>query len=149
MVLIPVTSHKNIGLRHSSTGSAFPQCLHNTTLHGHQISGLQSFSYVQASTFARHPGRSYRYAVLHPIGDSLLTPVCYLRFSIRQLWLLLPSSSRFVTSPCPGYANCPNRAIDSMRTFTSQNLQPCRLLRYHLVQNCLTNCKYMVLMTLF
>src|SRR5438094_831003 len=45
-----------------------------------------------------------------------------------QPWLLRPSLSRFVTSPCPGYANRPNRAIDGMGTFTPSDTQPCRLL---------------------
>jgi hypothetical protein len=55
----------------------------------------------------------------------LLLPQC---FHTGQPWLLRPSLSRFVTSPCPGYANRPFRATDGKRTFTSQASQPCRLL---------------------
>ena len=47
-----------------------------------------------------------------------------------QWWLLRPRISRFVTSPCSGYANRPNRAIDGKRTFTSQARQPYRLRRH-------------------
>ena len=46
----------------------------------------------------------------------------------EQPWRLHPSISRFVTSPCPRYANRPIRATDGKRTFTSQESQPCRLL---------------------
>jgi len=45
-----------------------------------------------------------------------------------QPWLFHPSISRFDTSPCPGYAIRPFRAIDGGRTFTSLDSQPCRLL---------------------
>ena len=76
------------------------------------LSGLQSFSNVQARRFARHPDCSYRST-----------------FSgTEQPWLLRPSISRLVTSPCPGYTNRPFRATDGKRTFTSQDSQTCRLL---------------------
>jgi len=60
VVRLPVSSH---------SASAFPQRLHGrhsaytrtTTSVRTVISGLQSFLYVQASRFACHPGRSYRY----------------------------------------------------------------------------------------
>jgi hypothetical protein len=45
-----------------------------------------------------------------------------------QPWLLRPRLSRFVTSPCSGYARRLNRVIDGMGTFTPQDPQPCRLL---------------------
>ncbi len=45
----------------------------------------------------------------------------------EQPWLLHPNTSRFVTSPCSGYANRPIRATDGKRTCTSQDSQPCRL----------------------
>ena len=48
-------------------------------------------------------------------------------FFAEQPWLLHPNTSRFVTSPCPGYANRPIRATDGKRTCTSQDSQPCRL----------------------
>src|SRR5262249_14104031 len=48
--------------------------------------------------------------------------------AVGQPWFLRPSLSRFVTSPCPGYANRLNRAIDGMGTCTPLDAQPCRLL---------------------
>jgi len=60
--------------------------------------------------------------------DLLATLVAHtLVNSTRHLWLLRPNLSRFVTSPRPGYANRPIRAIDGMWTFTTQDSQPCRL----------------------
>ena len=49
------------GLPPSLTGSAFPLHLRAATSARHFFSGLQTFLYVQASKFARHPGRSDRY----------------------------------------------------------------------------------------
>jgi len=49
-------------------------------------------------------------------------------FDAGQLWLFHPRPSRFVTLPCRGYANRPNRAIDGKGTPTPQYRQPCRLL---------------------
>jgi hypothetical protein len=46
---------------------------------------------VQTRKFARHSGSSHR----PPVG-------------VGQPWLLHPPLSRFVTSPCSGYANRPN-----------------------------------------
>jgi hypothetical protein len=43
-------------------------------------------------------------------------------------WLLHPRISRFVASPCSGYANRPNREIGGKGTCTPRNRQPCRLL---------------------
>jgi hypothetical protein len=60
------------------------------------ISRLQAFLYVQASKFACHPGRSDRYET-----------------AVWPPWRLLPNPGEFVTSLPVGYANCPNRAIDS------------------------------------
>ena len=45
-----------------------------------------------------------------------------------QPWFLRPRLSWFVPSPRPGYTHRPHRAIDGMRTFTSSEAQPCRLL---------------------
>jgi len=59
MVLLPVSSHGNIGLLHPFSGSTFPLLSRKATSHGAWFSGLQSFLYVQTPTFARHPGRSY------------------------------------------------------------------------------------------
>ncbi len=95
MVHLPVTSHRNIGLLRARRIS-FPTTPHTATSVWPKFSELRSFRYVQAPRFAYHPGRSHR-------SPSKWT---------RQPWLLHPSISRFVTSPCPGYANRPNRATD-------------------------------------
>ena len=60
------------------------------------LAGLQSFLYVLASSFARHPDRSYRDVVTY----------------IRQPCLLLPSTIRVVTFSHVGYTSRPSRAID-------------------------------------
>ncbi len=87
------------------------------------FSGLQSFSNVQASRFARHPGCSYRFKVhrcFSPTVGRVSTPglSCYVSITAPwpnqihvilsgQPWLLLPRISRFVTSPSSGYASRP------------------------------------------
>jgi len=76
------------------------------------ISGLQSFTNVQAPRFARPPGRSHRRSSLAP----------------WQPGLLRPGILRLVTSPQSGYASRLNRAIDGVGTFTPLDPQPCRLL---------------------
>lgn len=48
---------------------------------------------------------------------------------VGQPWLLLLGTPQFVISPWSRYASCPNRAIDSGKTCTSQDSQPCRLHR--------------------
>jgi len=67
--------------------------------------------------------------MFRPVG-LLATPVAPTLTShdVGQSWLLHPRISRFVTSPCSGYANRPNRAIGGKGTFTPHNRQPCRLL---------------------
>jgi hypothetical protein len=72
---------------------------------------LQAFADVQARRFARPP-----------VAPTDITHAMW------QPWLLRPSLSRFVTSPCPGYAHRPHRAIDGRGTFTPSDTQPCRLL---------------------
>lgn len=49
-------------------------------------------------------------------------------FPAGQPWLCRPGPPRFVASPQSGPANRPNRAIDGVRTFTSPDSWPCRLL---------------------
>jgi hypothetical protein len=58
-----------------------------------------------------------------------------------QPWLLLPRISRFVTSPSRGYTNRPFRATDGRGTFTLQDPQPYRLLRFQDV-NTVAVCSY-------
>jgi hypothetical protein len=68
----------------------------------------------------------------------MFKPVCLLATPIAptlaprgagQPWLLHPRISRFVASPCSGYANRPNRATGGKGTRTPQDRQPCLLLR--------------------
>ncbi len=67
----------------------------------------------------------------------MFKPVCLLAtpiaptlvpLSAGRARLLHPRVSRFVTSPCSGYANRPNRATGGKGTCTPQDRQPCRLL---------------------
>jgi len=62
------------------------------------LTGLQSFLYVLASRFARHPDRSYRNVVSY----------------IRQPCLLHPSTIQVVTFSHVGYTSRLNRVIDGM-----------------------------------
>lgn len=83
----------------SSRASAFPNAVAGrrsatfraTTSARVPISGLQSFLYVQASSFACHPGRSYRRNL----------------FVTWQPWRLLPSTVQVVASSHVGYASRP------------------------------------------
>ena len=97
----------NIGLHRLKTGSAKRHNPYRDFRTG-LITGLQSFSDVQASGFARHPGRSYRSG------------------STGQPWLLRPSRTCVVTFTGIGYASRPNRAIDGVGTYTPQDSRPCR-----------------------
>ena len=59
MVHLPVTSHRNIGLP-CARQVDFPTTPRTATSVRPNFSELQSFLYVQAPTFAHHPGRSHR-----------------------------------------------------------------------------------------
>ena len=74
--------------------------------------------------------RSCSHSLMFRPASLLATPVAPTLTShdVGQPWLLHPRLSRFVTSPCSGHANRPNREIGGKRTFTPQNRQPCRLL---------------------
>jgi hypothetical protein len=73
--------------------------------------------------------RGCSHSLMFRPADLLATPIAPTAvLSTGQPWLLRPSLSRFVTSPCPGYANRLFRATDGKRTLTSQDSQPCRLL---------------------
>jgi hypothetical protein len=61
----PVTSHRNIGLPRISSGSASPQLPAQRFQCGANISGLQSFLYVQAPRFVRLSDRSYHSIKYH------------------------------------------------------------------------------------
>src|SRR5207247_8486456 len=74
---------------------------------------MKTFHYVQASEFALSP-RSLLPLRVFPQGS-------------RDL--LRPGISCFVTSARSGYAIRPIQVIDGKRTFTFQDLQPCRLLQ--------------------
>jgi hypothetical protein len=75
------------------------------------LSRLQSFAYVQASSFACPPGRSHRRG--NPLGGQDV-----------DVW----AHFRVVTFSESRPASHPNRAIDGVETFTPPNPQPCRLL---------------------
>jgi hypothetical protein len=87
---------------------------------------------VRTATSVRRPFRGCSHSLMFRPAGLLATPVAPtdITHAMWQPWLLRPSLSRFVTSPCPGYANRPNRAIDGMGTFTPSDTQPCRLLPY-------------------
>jgi hypothetical protein len=83
--------------------------------------------HTATSVWACFRGRSH--SLMFRPADLLATPIAPTAvISTGQPWLLRPSLSRFVTSPCPGYANRPFRATDGKGTFTPQDPQPCRLL---------------------
>ena len=86
--------------------------------------------HVRTATLVRRPCRGCSHSLMFRPAGLLATPVAPtdITNAMWQPWLLRPSLSRFVTSPCPGYANRPNRAIDGMGTFTPSDTQPCRLL---------------------
>ncbi|SRR6266704_1728703 len=76
--------------------------------------------------------RGYSHSLMFKPADLLATqvaPTAAVILLAGQLWLLHPNTSRFVTSPRPGYANRPIRAIDGKETYTPQDSQPCRLFR--------------------
>jgi hypothetical protein len=74
--------------------------------------------------------RSCSHSLMFRPARLLATPVAptLAPFGAGQPWLFHPRTSRFVTSPCSGYANRPNRVIGGEGTCTPQNRQPCRLL---------------------
>lgn len=82
------------------------------------------------SNFSMGEFRGCSHSLMFKPADLLATqvaPTAANIFLAEQPWLLHPNTSRFVTSPCPGYANRPIRATDGKRTRTSQDSQPCRL----------------------
>jgi hypothetical protein len=85
---------------------------------------------VRTATSVRRPFRGCSHFVMFRPAGVLTTQVAPTATACAawQPWFLRPSLSWFVTSPRPGYTNRPNRAIDGMRTFTSSDAQPCRLL---------------------
>ena len=74
--------------------------------------------------------RSCSHFLMFRPAHLLATPVAptLTPFGAGQPWLFHPRTSRFVTSPCSGLANRPNRVIGGKGTCTPQNRQPCRLL---------------------
>ena len=69
---------------------------------------------ARAATSARRPFRGWSSALMFRPAGVLTTQVAptATASAVGQPWFLRPSLSRFVTSPCPGYACRPNRAID-------------------------------------
>ena len=86
--------------------------------------------HVRPATSVRRPFRGCSHFFLFRPAGLLTTQVAPTATvsAVGQPWFLRPSLSRFVTSPCPGYANRLNRAIDGMGTCTPLDAQPCRLL---------------------
>ncbi len=109
VVRLPVSSHRNYGLPSRLTRSA--------------ISSIHS-------NFSMGEFQGCRHSLMFKPMDLLTTQVApteaNISFFAEQPWLLHPNTSRFVTSPYPGYANRPIRATDGKRTCTSQDSQPCR-----------------------
>jgi hypothetical protein len=71
---------EDIGLRHVGTGSALHSNPYSDFRTG-DLTGLQSFAHVQASGFARHPGRSHRSTLWHWAAVACTSEritVCYL-----------------------------------------------------------------------
>ncbi len=83
------------------------------------------------SNFSMGEFRGCSHSLMFKPVDLLATQIAptaaNISFLAEQPWLLHPNTSRFVTSPRPGYANRPIRATDGKRTCTSQDSQPCRL----------------------
>ena len=86
--------------------------------------------HVRTATSVRRPCRGCSHCVMCRPAGVLTTQVAppATAYAAWQPWFLRPSLSWFVTSPRPGYTNRPHRAIDGMRTCTSSDAQPCRLL---------------------
>ena len=115
VVRLPVSSHRT---------SAFPK--HQP---GRRLATIHT---IATSVWGRF--RSCSHSLMFKPVDSLATQIAPTAASIflaKQPWLLHPNTSRFVTSPRPGYANRPTRATDGKRTCTSQDSQPCRLFHGH------------------
>ncbi len=85
---------------------------------------------ARTATSVRRPFRGCSHSLMFRPAGLLATPVAPtdITHALWQPWLLRPSLARVVTSPCPGYAHRPNRAIDGMGTFAPSDTQPCRLL---------------------
>ena len=96
-----------IGLTQDGRGSAHRTTPATRLLRGPEISGLQSFSYVQAPTLARPPGHAHRW------------------FAPGQLGRLHRAMNGKLPVPNCGIATCPNRAID-MAGLPPARSRPCR-----------------------
>ncbi len=64
MVHTPVSSHRTSAFPPLEQGRLHTNTIRTATSVRYAFSRLQAFSNVQASRFARHPGRSYRCAIL-------------------------------------------------------------------------------------
>jgi hypothetical protein len=111
-----------------------PGCLHPFLPPGHWPS--PRLNRVGASQIPQQPlqlgsrFRSCSHSLMFRPARLLATPVAptLTPCDAGQPWLLHPRISRFVTPPCSGFANRPNRVIGGKGTRTPQNRQPCRLL---------------------
>jgi hypothetical protein len=89
-----------------------------------------ALSYIHTATSVWACFRGCNHSLMFRPAGLLATPIAPTAapLSAGQPWLLRPRLSRFVTSPCSGYARRLNRVIDGMGPFTPQDPQPCRLL---------------------
>src|SRR6516162_7331831 len=102
---------KVIGLPKGTKGSA-SRLFRERDFPAGYFSRLQTFRYVQASEFARLSDRSYHCEFPHRAAETFTSGHIVLR-CLRTLRICYPSA----------------QAIDGERTFTFQDLQPCRLLQ--------------------
>ena len=69
---------------------------------------------VRTATSVRRPFRGCSHSLMFRPAGVLATQIAPTdtAYAVWQPWFFRPSLSRFVTSPCPGYAYRPHRAID-------------------------------------
>ena len=113
-VRLPVSSSVVIGLPQRRLGSAFPRLSANHDFSRSVFSRLQIFLNVPASKFARPPDRLYRCAYCRRAAGA---------FTSGQYRASLPLHA-------PDMLTVRIQAIDSTRTFTLLDSQPCRLLTF-------------------
>jgi hypothetical protein len=113
-VRLPVSSSVVIGLPQRRLGSAFPRLSANHDFSRPVFSRLQIFLNVPASKFARPPDRLYRCAYCRRAAGA---------FTSGQYRASLPLHA-------PDMLTVRIQAIDSTRTFTLLDSQPCRLLTF-------------------
>ena len=86
--------------------AAFPVSSHSTSAFPTFGLGRRTHLHEQRFQFEAFY-RSCRYSFMFrpPILLATLIAPTITSFNVQQLWLLLPNTPRFVTSPCPGYTS--------------------------------------------